>query len=101
MRRSERLAGRPGPGALPPRAGALVALGTTWLVALAALAGTARDLALAWVADPAGLGHGAVSIGKRDEKLGHSSITTTMIYAHHTHDHLRESLHRLDLFFSN
>jgi hypothetical protein len=36
-----------------------------------------------------------------DEKLLDPSIATSMIYPHNTHDHLRESLHRLDVFFSN
>lgn len=33
--------------------------------------------------------------------LGHSSITTTMLYSHNTTDHLRESLLRLGSFLAN
>jgi integrase len=35
------------------------------------------------------------------EILGHSSIQTTMIYAHSTMDHLRESVSRLDSYILN
>jgi len=36
-----------------------------------------------------------------NEKLLDPSIATSMIYTRNTHDHLRESLHCLDVFFSN
>jgi integrase len=35
------------------------------------------------------------------EILGHSDVTTTMIYAHTAMDHLRDSLYRLDSFMEN
>jgi integrase len=42
-----------------------------------------------------------VPISYVKEILGHSSVTTTMIYAHSTTDHLRESMLRIDPFFEN
>jgi integrase/recombinase XerD len=42
-----------------------------------------------------------VSVAYVREILGHSSITTTMVYSHNNADHLRESLLRLDSYLGN